>query len=287
MKRKRLRDVLADKLTPEELRKVYNSYDVIGDIAVIRLRDELAEKAKIIANAIMETQSRVKTVLRQVSPVSDVYRVRKLEWVLGERKTETEYKEFGCVFKVDLANMYFSPRLSNERIRIARKVGEGEVVINMFAGVGTYSIIIAKHSKPKKVYSIDINPEAVKYMKENIVINKVQEAVIPILGDAREVIERGLKRSADRILMPLPERALDYLDCAVEALKPEGGWIHYYSFEHGKKRDEVIGKSKEKVSEKLRNLKVCFEFDEGRIVRETGPNWHQVALDIKVKRSVK
>ena len=235
MRRKRLRDVLADKLSPEELRKIYNSYDVIGDVAVIRLRDDVADKAEIIAEAIMETQSRVKTVLRQVSPVSDVYRIRRLEWVRGEKKTETKYKEFGCVFKVDLAKAYFSPRLSNERIRIARKIKEGEVIVNMFAGVGTYSIIIAKHSKPKKVYSIDINPEAVRYMKENIAINKVQETVIPIFGDAREVIEKHLKGKADRILMPLPERALEYLDCAVEALKPVEGWIHYYSFEHGKK----------------------------------------------------
>ncbi|RLI23210.1 class I SAM-dependent methyltransferase family protein, partial [Candidatus Bathyarchaeota archaeon] len=212
MRRKRLRDVLADKLSPEELRKIYNSYDVIGDVAVIRLRDDVADKAEIIAEAIMETQSRVKTVLRQVSPVSDVYRIRRLEWVRGEKKTETKYKEFGCVFKVDLAKAYFSPRLSNERIRIARKIKEGEVIVNMFAGVGTYSIIIAKHSKPKKVYSIDINPEAVRYMEQNIAINKVQGIVVPILGDAREVIEKNLKRQADRILMPLPEKALEYLD---------------------------------------------------------------------------
>lgn len=282
MKRRRLRDILADRLNPDEIHRIYNSYDVIGDIAIIRLNDDLVDKAKIVAEAIMETQKRVKTVLRQTSPVSDIYRIRKLEWVLGEKKTETEYKEFGCVFKMDLAKVYFSPRLSNERMRIARKVKDNEVVVNMFAGVGTYSIIIARHSKPEKVYSIDINPEAVKYMKENIRINKVQEVVVPILGDAREVIEKSLKNSADRVLMPLPERAIDYLDSAVSALKLCGGFIHYYSFEHGKIPKKLIEESENKVSEKLRSLKVKFTVDTGRIVRKTGPNWHQIALDIRI-----
>ena len=283
MKRRRLRDILADRLKPDEIRRIYNSYDVVGDIAIIRLNDDLIDKAKIVAEAIMETQKRVKTVLRQTSPVSDIYRIRKLEWVLGEKKTETEYKEFGCIFKVDLAKAYFSPRLSNERMRIARKVKDNEVVVNMFAGVGTYSIIIARHSKPEKVYSIDINPEAVKYMKENIRINKVQEVVVPILGDAREVIEKSLKNSADRVLMPLPEKAIEYLDSAVSALRASGGYIHYYSFEHGKVERELIEKSKSDISEKLGKLKIKFEVDAERVVRETGPNWYQVALDIRVE----
>ena len=95
MRRKRLRDVLADRLSSEELRKVYNSYDVIGDVAVIRLREEIADKAEVIAKAIMETQSKVKTILRQTSPVSDVYRIRKLEWVLGEIKKALSHVEEG------------------------------------------------------------------------------------------------------------------------------------------------------------------------------------------------
>ena len=279
-----MRDLLSGKLTPEEIRRVFNSYDVVGDIAIIRLDDSMLSKAEIIAEAIMQTQKRVKTVLRQASPVEGTFRTRRLMWVRGEKCTETEYKEFGCRFRVDLAKVYFSPRLSHERMRIARKVAYGEVIVNMFAGVGTYSIIIAKYANPRKVYSIDISPYAFQYMVENIKLNKVGNVVEPILGDARKVIEESLTGVADRVLMPLPEKAIEYVDSAISALKPGGGWIHYYSFEHARRDEDPIKKSIESLDEKLKSLGVDYEVAFGRIVRETGPNWYQVALDIRVKK---
>jgi tRNA (guanine37-N1)-methyltransferase len=170
-------------------------------------------------------------------------------------------------------------------MRITRQVQPDEVVLNMFAGVGCYSIIVAKHSKPKKIFSMDINPFAIQYMQENIKLNKVEEKVIPVQGDAKKVIEERLQNVADRILMPLPERTYQYLDYALQALKPTGGWIHYYDFEHAKKGEDPIKKIELKVSEKLQTLGVNFEVAFGRIVRTTGPNWYQVVLDIKVEGS--
>ena len=155
-----LRAVLADRLKPRELMFLYKSYDVVGDIAIIRIPDALKHRSKTIAEAIMQTQKRVKTVLCQASPVSGDLRLRKLEWVAGEKKTETLHKEHGCLFKVDLERCYFSPRLSHERMRISQQVQPSEVIVNMFSGVGCYSITIAKHSAAEKIYSIDINPAA-------------------------------------------------------------------------------------------------------------------------------
>lgn len=278
-----LRDILADKLESYELRLLYRSYDLIGDIAVIRVPEKLKHKSWLVAEAILQTHKHAKTVLRQISPVSSGFRLRKLEWVAGEKKTETLYKEYGCVFKVDLEKCYFSPRLSYERMRIAQGVQPGEVVVNMFAGVGCYSILIAKYAKTRKIYSIDLNPDAVRYMHENILLNKVQNQVVAIQGDAKTVIQQTLKNKADRVLMPLPERAYEYLDYALLALKPVGGWIHYYDFEHAKKPENPIEKAEVKVREKLRNLNLYFEVPFRRIVRDVGPNWFQVVLDIKVK----
>ncbi len=277
-----LKNVLANKLEPEELGLLYKSYDVVGDIAVIRVPEPLEPRSRIIAEAIMQTHKRVKTVLRQVSPISGDLRLRKLEWVKGERKTETFHKEFGCVFKVDLEKCYFSPRLSHERMRIAKLVKPNEVIVNMFAGIGCYSIIIAKHSEAKKIFSIDINPIAVQYMQENIEINKVRERVLPVEGDAKRIVEERLRNVANRVLMPLPEKAYEYLDCAVLALKPTGGWISYYDFEHARKNENPVGKIKRKVFEKLENLNVNFEIPFGRVVRTTGPNWYQVVIDMEV-----
>lgn len=277
-----LKTLLAGRLETCELKLISKSYDIIGDIAVIRLPESLKRGSKIVAEAIMQTHGRVKTVLRQAGPVSGDFRTRELEWVAGEMKTETVHKEHGCLFKVDLEKCYFSPRLSYERNRIAQKVQPGEVIVNMFAGVGSYSIVIAKHCEAEKIFSIDINPVAIQYMQKNIKLNKVEGKVIPVQGDAERVIEERLQNVADRILMPLPEKAYEYLDYAVLALKSTGGWIHYYASEHAKKPEDPIEKVKTKVSEKLKKFNIDFEIPFQRIVRGVGPNWFQVVLDIKV-----
>jgi len=276
-----LKTLLEGKLEPRELRLLCKSYDIVGDIAVMRVSEALVHRVQTIAEAILRTQKHVKTVLRQVSPVAGDFRLRELEWVAGEKKTETVYNEFGCLFRVDLEKCYFSPRLSYERMRIAKLVQPNEVVVNMFAGVGSYSIIIAKHSRPEKIYSIDINPIAIQFLKENARLNRVERQVLPILGDAKETIEGRLRRIADRVIMPLPEKAHEYLNSAVLALKLNGGFIHYYDFEHSAKGENAFEETRKKVSEKLGTLGVNFEILSSRLVRTTGPNWHQVALDIK------
>jgi len=279
-----LKAILRGKLSPEELALVYKSYDIVGDIAIIRVPDKLLPLSETIAEALMHQHKHVKAVWRQSSPVSGDFRLRKLEWIAGEKKTETVYKEHGCLFRVDVRECYFSPRLGFERMRIANLVGDNEVVVNMFAGVGCYSVVIAKHSKAAKIYSIDINPVAVKYMRENVLLNKVVNKVTPIEGNARTTIKRALEITAYRILMPLPEKAYKYLDSALLAIKLKGGWIHYYSFEHAKKGEKRIEKAKAQVEEELKQQNINFELPFGRTVRQTGPNWYQMALDIQVKK---
>jgi len=278
-----LKTVLEGKLAPEEIALVYKSYDVIGDIAVIRVPEQLSPMSSTIAEALMAQHKHVKAVWRQSSPIAGDFRLRELELVSGERRTDTVHKEHGCLFKVDIKECYFSPRLGYERLRIARMVKDNEVVINMFAGVGCYSITIAKHSKAARIYSVDINPVAVKYMLENVLLNKVVNRVIPIEGDARTVVENKLKNTADRVLMPLPERAHEYLDSALSALKPQCGWVHYYAFEHAEKGENPVEKVKAKVVENMQRQTANFELSLGRIVRQTGPNWYQVAIDISVE----
>jgi tRNA (guanine37-N1)-methyltransferase len=231
---------------------------------------------------IMLNNANVKTVLFQTSAVNGNFRLRKLEYGTGEKTTSTIHKESKCVFSVDVAKCYFSPRLIHERMRLAQTVKDDEVVVNMFAGVGCYSILIAKYSNARKVYSIDINPVAVEYMKENVRTNRLFEKVVPILGDAKEIIEKRLRHVADRVLMPLPEKALEYLPYALLALKEHAATVHYYDFVHAKKAEDPVEKVRLKVAEKLLTLGASFDMTYGRVVRETGPNWHQVVLDIQI-----
>jgi len=282
--KKRLKKTLSEFLPPKELNYVYNSYDIVGDIAIIRLTEFSRKYSKTIADAIMDVHKNVKTVLAQTGPVHGDFRLRKLEHVAGENKTITVHKESGCLFSVDVERCYFSPRLFYERMRIAKHVDSGEIIVNMFAGVGCFSVIIAKHSKAKKIYSIDVNPVAIQYMQENIRLNRGYGKLITMEGDAKEIIEKKLWRIANRVLMPLPEKAFEYLPHALLALRNGGGWIHYYDFEHAGKNESPIKEVKLKVAEKLESLGVNFEIPFGRVVRTTGPNWHQIVLDIIIKR---
>jgi len=281
--KKRLKTLLWEALPPGEISCIYNSYDIVGDIAIIRLTEKSEKYSQIIAEAIMKVHKNVKTVLAQTSPVHGDYRIRKLKYVAGEKRTVTIHRESGCVFSVDVEKCYFSPRLFYERMRIAKLVQDGETIVNMFAGVGCFSLVIAKHSNAEKIYSIDINPVAVQFMKENIRLNRAFGKVIPIEGDSKEVVQKMLRGVADRVLMPLPEKAFEYLPYALLALKRNDGWIHYYDFEHAGKGEDAVGKVKIKVAQKLENLSVKFEIPFGRKVRTTGPNWYQIVLDIKVQ----
>jgi tRNA (guanine37-N1)-methyltransferase len=280
--RKRLRKTLSRVLSSEDLGRVYNAYDIIGNIAIIRMPCASVEIAQSVAKAIMGVNKNVKTVLTQESPVAGDFRLRRLVHVAGENTTSTIHKESGCLFSVDVAKCYFSPRLSNERSRIAGLVKPKETVVNMFAGVGCFSIMIAKHSSAAKVFSIDVNPAAVQFMQENIRVNRVYGKVIPLLGDSKEIVNSRLQRVADRVLMPLPEKASEYLPCAVSALQASGGWIHYYDFEHAAKTESPAEKVKLKVAETLDSLNINFEMPFVRVVRSTGPNWYQLAADVHV-----
>ena len=261
------------------------AYDIIGDIAIIKPTPGFQGNAAEIAGKIVAANRRVRTVLRQATPVSGEYRTRVLEWVLGEKKTETVHREHGCQFKVDLAKVYFSPRLLYERIRVARKVAPNETVINMFAGVGCFSIIIAKYSQASKVFSIDINPEAARYMLENIYLNRVAGRVSTILGDSRAITELHLRGRADRVLMPLPARAMAYLDAAIVALKPKLGNIHVYDFVHAEKTENPLQKTLDKIAPKLSQFELSVIRKDMRIVRTIGPNWHQTVVDLTLEKS--
>ncbi|HKU49172.1 MAG TPA: class I SAM-dependent methyltransferase family protein, partial [Nitrososphaera sp.] len=172
-----LKEVLAGVLSSEETLQVYSAFDQIGSIVIIKIPDALVSKKPVIAQAILDNIKTAKSVFVQVSAVQGDFRVRDLEFVAGENTTLTEYKEHGCRFKVDVAKAYFSPRLSTERQRIAEMVQDNDTIVNMFAGVGTYSIVIARMNRTCRVYSIDSNPAAAELCTINAKLNKVGDRV--------------------------------------------------------------------------------------------------------------
>jgi tRNA (guanine37-N1)-methyltransferase len=242
-KKHSLTNALQNKLSSAEMEYVPRAFDVIGDIAVLEIPDEIISKKKIIGEALLKTFKNIKVVANKKTAVGTEYRTREVEVVAGEKRTETLHKEHGCVYKLDIATAYFSPRLGSERLRIADQVKEGERVLVMFAGIGPYAILTAKKRKPSEVIAIELNPEGVKYMEENIKLNKVK--VKAILGDAGEEVKK--LGQFDRIIMPLPKDAGNFLDSTIPALK-KGGIIHYYTFTHT--TDEAADEAK-KICENL------------------------------------
>ena len=192
-----LASALKDVLSSEEQEELTTSFDIIGDIAILMVPDGLEPKEKEIAKALLKVHRNVKTVCKRVGAIKGEYRVRPLKIIAGEQRAETEYREHGCLYKLDLAKVFFTPRLATERGRVAEQVNKGETVVDMFAGVGPYSILIAKGGKAKKVYAVDVNEDAVKYLKENIEANHVGTVVEAVLGDAKKVC-KSLK--ADRVI---------------------------------------------------------------------------------------
>ena len=196
-------------LIPASLRnKLPRSYDIIGDIAVIKIGEEFAEHFSAIGKAIVETNKNVKVVLRDKG-VKGVYRLRELEHMYGECRYSTIHKEYGVILHVDLRAAYFSPRLAGEHYRIAKLVGDGEIVLDMFAGVGPFSIMIAKYSNAGVVYANDINSGAYELVKKNVEANRVKN-VIPLNMDAKEVF-KVLEELPNRVIMNNPHNSLSFL----------------------------------------------------------------------------
>lgn len=274
-------DVLEGRLPPHLLASLPKAMDFVGDIAIMELPPELEGYKKIIGEAVLKANKRVRTVLAKSGAVEGVYRVREFEVIAGVGKTETIHKEHGCVYHVDLAKAYFSPRLSHEHDRVASQVQSGETIVDMFAGVGPFSILIAKKCEGVQLFAIDINPDAVYYLKKNISANHVQEKVTPILGEVRQVVDEKLVRVADRVIMNLPEKAIEYVDVACKAIKPDGGIIHYYEFTSQPNPIETAKfRLIEAVKQNHRNMEKIFL---ARIVRATAPFTWQVVVDAEIR----
>lgn len=225
----RLREALKDVLDKGELEMLPGGFDIVGDIAILEIPEELRAKETEIAQAVLGMHRNVRTVVAKATPFEGELRTRTVRHLAGERKTATLHKESNAVIEVDIEKMYFSPRLSHERLRIASLVKEGERVLVMFSGCGPYPLVIAKNSKAKEVVGVELNEAAHEFAVRNITRNKLQERVRCLQGDACLVVPTLKQKKFDRVVMPHPEGGEDFLDIALAAVK-KGGAVHFYDF---------------------------------------------------------
>lgn len=261
-----LREILSEKI-PSSLLSKLRAFDAIGKIALIQLTDELIPYEKIIGEALLELNPFIKAVFRKES-IEGEYRIPKLELIAGDYITETVYQEFGVRILLDISKVYFSPRLSEERKRIASLVKKDEIILDMFCGVGPFSLMISKKSEPKKIYAIDINETAIFYLKKNIALNKTHN-IIPINGDSRNEIKKLEK--PDRILMNLPHSSFEFLPDVFTTFDKAS--VHFYAV------SESIEKVKEKIIDESLKHNKNIEFIFERVVKSYSPNTDIYCVD--------
>ncbi|MFP4046011.1 MAG: class I SAM-dependent methyltransferase [Candidatus Aenigmatarchaeota archaeon] len=272
-----LRDALEDELSEGELDQLITSFEVIGGIAMIEVPEELEHRKELIGEKLMEVNNHIRTVLREASERKGEFRTRDYEVIAGDEDTETIHKEYGCRFKVDPTVTYFSEREATERNRIARQVEDGETIMAMFAGIGPFPIVIARQKEVEKIYAVELNPEACHYLRENVSLNKMEDEIVPIEGDVRDVCPDYFGQ-CDRVLMPLPKSSHQFLELAIRCLKQEGGTVHYYT--HAEETEEgLYGEAEERLRKKAEKLGKKVSFLDERKVLPYAPRQWKICLD--------
>ncbi|MFX1467528.1 MAG: class I SAM-dependent methyltransferase family protein [Promethearchaeota archaeon] len=292
-KDKTLQEALIDIIPDKYSEIIPKSYDIVGHIAIIEfdkfihLNNKVFNDYKLeIAKAISRVNKNVKTVYEKKSQIKGKYRLRELSLLYGLDKSETLHKENECVFKLDVRNTYFSPRLVFERHRVASsEIQEDEIIVDMFAGAGAFSIQIAK-KKNVKIYAFDINPNAYEYLKENIDLNKLKGKIFPNNIDVKDLLEphnqlgKLLCNKASRIIMNLPEDSIKFIDVACFLMKDSGAILHFYQFSE---KPNPIEKTIKNLRVELSRFNCEIEvIISSKIVKHYSPKSELVVVDLEV-----
>jgi len=256
-------------------RSLPSSFDVVGDIAVIKIPDELRKYRTAIGEAIRQWNPKIGVVLEDRG-VKGEHRIREIDVIAGERRTTTVHREHGLHYHVDLSQAYFSPRLASERKRIADLTEGGEIVADPFAGVGPYSILIAKRRRPREVHASDANPTAVRFLRENVAANRADHVTVR-QGDARAILAQVAP--VDRVILDLPHSAMDYLGTAFVALG-DHGTIHAYGILDAAEENET----RDKIQSAARAAGFRIKGLSHHHVRAYSPTKYQTAFDVTVAR---
>ena len=215
---------LTNELPDDLLKKLPNKWEKVGDVVILVLPKDLEKYKAIIGEKFAEILN-CKTVLNDIGGITGEFRKPNVEIIFGSKDTETTHKENGICFKLDPQKIMFSSGNIDERIRMATVSNNTEVVVDLFAGIGYFTLPIAVYSKPEMIVACEKNPVSFNYFKENITLNNVTDIVEPLKGDNREVVPKFI---ADRVIMGYIGNTREFLETAINCLKEKIGIIHYH-----------------------------------------------------------
>lgn len=265
------------------------NYDILGNIAIVKFPRETSKSEKMKkASELMNQYKSLRTVLEKTDKVSGRLRTIKTKHLLGEKNLVADYRENNCRFKLNVETCYFSPRLANERLEVAKiipKVKNKPSILVMFAGVAPFSIVISKNAKTKKIVSVELGKECCKYAKLNLLLNKVYSGVEIIQGDVKKIIRKGglivkgnlVPLHFDVIVMPRPNLKETFLSDALKVSK-KGTFIIYYGFSPESKKQEMLDELLNEAKKLKRKIKIDRVLEAGDIA----PYEHRYRIEVKV-----
>jgi len=282
--KKKIAEMLNDTLTEEELSILPRGFQTLGNIIILKLKPKLLEKDKVIGQAYLGLLPKIRSVYVNKGRIIGSFREpENIEFLAGEDNPIVEHKEHGIKYRFDITKIMFSKGNLNERRFLATLVKKGEIVVDMFAGIGYFSLPIAKHSDVGQIYSIEFNPTSYKTLLENIKINHLEEKITVINGDCKkEVLE--LSRSgirADRVIMGVFPAPKDYVKEALSLTKEEGTIYHYEGVVEKEAYISLFKEFEEICQEEQFNCKL----ESHRFVKSYGPNLFHTVLDILVRKN--
>jgi tRNA (guanine37-N1)-methyltransferase len=255
------------------------NYDILGNMAIVKFQDETSSEEKLSkAQEIMNQYKTVETVLEKIDKVHGRLRTINTKHLLGKKSLEALYVESGCRFKLNVETCYFSPRLANERLEIAKIISKMKKprVLVLFSGVDPFSIVIAKRASVRKITSIELGKDCAKYAAENIKLNKVSDIIEHIQGDVKRIIPK-LKEKFDMIVMPRPNLKETFLSDALKAAK-KGTKIIYYGFSPESKKKEMTDELLKEAKKIKRKIKITRVLEAGDIA----PYEHRYRIEINI-----
>ncbi len=276
--KKIIQERLKEVLPEEYLAFLPNGIQQIGDKAILTLQSELLQYQREIGQEILNLFKNIKGVYLKSGGVSGEYRTPQLDFIIGEDEPEVIHREHGISYKFDITKIMFSKGNINERLRISQLVQNNEIIFDLFAGIGYFSLLVCKTGKPKKVYAFELNPVAYHYLVENIQLNKInneREIIVPILGDSNtEAL--NIAEKADRVIMGILPAPREHIDTVFKIMNKKAV-IHYEGL---LKEDQPVDFLLNDFKLKNQQYNRKIELLKTNYVKSYGPKIYHVTLDI-------
>ena len=270
-----IQDKISKEIPKNLIEKLPEKWEKIGDVLIIVL-PSLFDKYKKIIGEVYASVLNCKTVLNDIGGINGELREPRVEIIYGSHDTVTIHKENDIIFKLDPQKVMFSSGNMNERIRMANISKPDETVVDLFAGIGYFTLPLAVYSKPKRVYAIEKNPVSYDYLCENMVLNNVTNIVEPIKGDNRDVAPENV---ADRVIMGYFGATIRFLPTAFRCLRNNSGIIH---FQDKFSDDGIPKRPMEHINNEARKFGLIVNLLKHKKVKSFAPGISHYVFDLEV-----